>query len=207
MRPVATAAPMSDTATTDADAPMTWTVRLTASWGVLLVSLLLLQALVRLTPRALEPWQTGQMGLGQQALYIGWALFNVYAEGYRGFQKRFSPRVVARAFHLGRHPRGLFVLLALPYCMSLFHATRRQRIVSWTLIVAITTVVLLVRMLPQPWRGIVDGGVVVGLGWGLASIWVFWVRGLLGDPPPPTDLPGMDAAKSDAGSADAGDAA
>ena len=30
--------------------------------------------------------------------------------------------------------------------------------------------VLVVRQLPQPWRGIVDGGVVVGLSWGTLAI-------------------------------------
>ncbi len=125
----------------------------------------------------------------QQVLYVSWAVFNLYAEGYRGFQLRFSPRVVSRAFHLADHPRPLHVIFALPYCMSLFHSTKRQLIVSWVLVIAIVALVILVRSFPQPWRGIVDGGVVIGLAWGTIAIVVFYVRGLLGNPPPIQDLP------------------
>ena len=163
--------------------------RLLATWGVACVLALLGNALYRLTPLALEPWQEGSMAPWQMALYIGWAVFNAYAEGYRGFHLRFSPRVVGRAFHLGAHPRPLDVVLALPFVMSLYHARRRQKIVSWTFIVVLTLVVLAVRTLPQPWRGIIDGGVVVGLGVGMLSVIYFYVRGLAGQPPPAPDLP------------------
>lgn len=163
--------------------------RLIATWGVFCVVALLGQAIWRLTPLALEPWLDGSMSPFQIALYIGFALFNAYAEGYRGFQLRFSPRVVARAYHLGAHPNLRDVVLALPFCMSLYHSTKRQLIVSWVLIVVITAVVIAVKMLPQPWRGIIDGGVVIGLGWGVLSLIYFWARGLKGPRPPASDLP------------------
>ena len=36
----------------------------------------------------------------------------------------------------------------------------------------IVGLIVLIRKLDQPWRGIVDAGVVVGLGWGLvATLW------------------------------------
>ena len=35
--------------------------------------------------------------------------------------------------------------------------------------------VLIARQLPQPWRGIVDAGVVVGLGLGIISILYFMI--------------------------------
>ena len=35
--------------------------------------------------------------------------------------------------------------------------------------------ILLVGLLEQPWRGIVDAGVVVGLTWGLVSLLIFSV--------------------------------
>ncbi|MYA76383.1 MAG: hypothetical protein F4Y17_01955 [Gemmatimonadetes bacterium] len=42
--------------------------------------------------------------------------------------------------------------------------------------------IFLIRYLPQPWRGIVDAGVVVGLTWGLVSMAVYGIR-MLGSRP------------------------
>jgi hypothetical protein len=54
----------------------------------------------------------------------------------------------------------------------------------------IVALVLLVRQLPQPWRGIVDAGVVVGLTWGALAITYFTVRALQGAAMPvPPDVP------------------
>jgi len=164
--------------------------KLIAAWGVAWVSLLLGRAIWRLTPHAVEPWTTDMMTLGQQGIYVGWIVLNAYLEGYRGFQLRFSPRVVARAAYLGRHPKPLWVVLALPFCMSLFHANRKQLTVSWVFIAMLVVVIWWVRTLPQPWRGIIDGGVVFGLVWGLIVIWWLFVRYLTGEKvPPPNDLP------------------
>lgn len=169
--------------------PVTLKEKLIATWGVLCVSLLLGQALVRLTPLALEPFEGEGLTLPLLVVYAVWVVFNAYAEGWRGFHLKFSPRVVARAFYLGRNPRPLWIVLALPFCMSLFHSTKRQKIVSWVFLTVLVAVIVAVRSLPQPWRGIIDGGVVVGLGLGLGSVLYFWVKGLLGSPPPVTDLP------------------
>ena len=164
--------------------------RLIAAWGVLGVTVLLLQAILRMTPVALEPWRTGTLSMGQMALYLGWVVLNAYLEGHRGFHLRFSPRVVSRAYYLGARPKLLWVLLAVPFCMSLFHARRRQQIVSWTLVIVIVGLVLTIRHVPQPWRGIIDGGVVVGLIWGLVSLWWYFLRALVSHRvPPATDLP------------------
>src|SRR5690606_2841474 len=106
-----------------------------------------------------------------------------YAEGYRGFQMRFSPRVVARALHLARNPRPLHVVLAPLFCMSFFHATPRGRGAAWGVTLGVLAAILLIRYLPQPWRGIIDAGVVVGLAWGAWSLVVSAIRGVLGAPP------------------------
>mgnify|MGYP001824511860 FL=1 len=167
-----------------------WAEKLIAAWGIAWVSLLLGRAIWRLGPLALEPWTEDLMTNGQKAIYIAWLVANAYLEGYRGFQLRFSPRVVSRAIYLGQNPRPLWVILALPFCMSLFHSTRRQMTVSWTFIVAIVLLIWWVRSLAQPWRGIVDGGVVLGLLWGLLVIWGLFVSYLMGRKiPPPGDLP------------------
>ena len=167
-----------------------WVQKLVAAWGVAWVTLLLGQAIWRLAPLALEPWTEDLMTDGQKGIYVAWLAANAYLEGYRGFQLRFSPRVVSRAIYLGQHPRPLWVILALPFCMSLFHSTRRQKTVSWVFIGALILLIWWVRSLPQPWRGIIDGGVVLGLVWGLAVIWALFARYLLGYKiAPPADLP------------------
>jgi hypothetical protein len=82
------------------------------------------------------------------------------------------------------------VLLGPMFCMALFHARRRNLIVAWTLLGGIILLVTLVRMLPQPWRGIVDAGVVVGLVWGTLSILVFFARAIfMGVVPEDDSLP------------------
>lgn len=152
-------------------------------WGVGGVALLLVQAVFRLTPIALEPLLRGGLSGVELGTYVAWVLMSLYSEGYRGFQKGFVPRVIGRAFYLARSPRPLFVVLAPFFCMSLVHARPRRLIVSWLIVGLITAAVAFVRSLPYPWRGIVDGGVVAGLAYGLASLTVTFVRALSGGAP------------------------
>src|SRR5678815_1111487 len=95
-----------------------------AAWGALGFGALLVRAIVALTPLALAPIRERLMSPLQIALYAVWTLWMAWTEGYKTFQKLVAPRVVARAIHLARHPRLLHVLLAPPFCMALFHATR-----------------------------------------------------------------------------------
>lgn len=164
--------------------------KLIASIGIAWITWLLGEAVLRLTPIALQPWRAGTLTPTLQVLWIAWFVVNGYFEGYRAFQKRFSPRVVARAAYLGDHPTPLRVLFALPFCLSMFHAKRAQLIFRWTFVTVLYSVIYLVKFVPQPWRGILDGGVVVGLGWGLLAVWYYFGRYLLDlDDPTPTDLP------------------
>lgn len=152
-----------------------------AAWGVLGVVVVLVSAIARLLPLAIEPLQTGMTGF-QWALYVGWSLFNLYAEGYKGFQKAFVPRVVARSFYVAQHRRPLHVALAPIFCMGLFFASRKRLILSWGIVIGVTTLVALVRGLDQPWRGIVDAGVVIGLAYGTASLLLAFAAVLRGAP-------------------------
>jgi hypothetical protein len=151
-------------------------------WGIGGIAFMLFEALVRLAPMAWEPIASGELSAFQWLVYGSWVAFNGYAEGYRGFQRSFSPRTAARARYVARSGSALDMLLAPLFCMSLFHASRRGLIVAWALLVGIVLLVLLVKSLPQPWRGIIDGGVVVGLGWGLGSLLVCAVRTLVRGP-------------------------
>lgn len=145
------------------------------AWAVGGVLALFAQAVWKLAPRAWEAW-TGPLRPGEVVFGIAWILFMAFAEGYRGFQKAFSPRLVARARHLADHPSGLLVLIAPLYAMALARASPRRLAVSWGLLVLIVAIVVFVQRLPQPWRGLIDAGVVVGLAWGMASILAFLAR-------------------------------
>lgn len=145
-------------------------------WGIAGIALVLIDALWRLVPLALAPLRSGELTTVQVVLYAAWVLFTAYAEGYRGFQLRFAPSCAARALSLvqaqnqAASPPLLHAILAPAYCMGLFSAPRRRLLTSWLLVAGITCLVVLMKFLPQPWRGLVDGGVVVGLSWGLVAI-------------------------------------
>jgi hypothetical protein len=166
---------------------LTFSGKLIATWGVVGVLAILIRAIWKLTPIALEPVFDGSMSSFQWFIYGAWTLINAYAEGYRGFQKAFSPRVVARAVYLGHNPKPLHVVFAPVFCMAMFHATRKRLIVAWVLLLGIVGLVIIVRMLPQPWRGIVDAGVVLGLIWGSISIVVMFARALFSNVVPDDD--------------------
>ncbi|ABS27332.1 hypothetical protein [Anaeromyxobacter sp. Fw109-5] len=169
--------------TTDRFADTRGAGKAAAAWGLIGVTALLLNAVVRLTPVAVQGFAAYRLEAWQWALAAGNVAFMGYFEGYRGFQQGFAPRVVARALHLARHPRPLHVALAPLFCMGLFHASRRRLVTSWTLLLSIVGIVLAVRTIAQPYRGIVDAGVVVGLGWGLAALAASAWRAMAGDPP------------------------
>ena len=139
--------------------------------------LILLFAVFRLSPMAMElsSYNLGQLHWFLLAVSI---LYMAYAEGYKGFHLAFAPRVVARASYLSANPRLLHILFAPVFCMGYIHATRRRKLLSFGLTSMIICFVLIVRMLPQPWRGIVDAGVVTGLVFGIASIGFFLIQRL-----------------------------
>lgn len=154
-----------------------------AVWGIGGVVALLAKAIVRLVPLVLELLQMS-LTIVPLVILAVWIGGMAYAEGYRGFHRQFSPRVVARALHLSAHPRPLHVALAPLYCMGLIHATRRRLITSWAVTLGVVVLVVGVRYLPQPWRGIVDAGVIAGLAIGTASIVYFTLRAIRGEPLP-----------------------
>ena len=143
-----------------------------AIWGVAGICVLLGEAVYRLTPIALRafdhPFEIYHWGF-----LVVWVVLMVILEGFLGFQRSFSPRVAARAKYLAEHPDAVRSLLAPLFCMGYFHATRRVQIRSTLLTIGIVGLVLAVHRMAQPWRGIVDLGVVLGLVWGIVTIGVF----------------------------------
>src|SRR5687768_9538974 len=159
-------------------------------WGVLGVVLLIASAVYRLLPHVLAltstplQWQHWLM----LALFVP---YMAYAEGYKGFHLNFSPRVVARAAWLRQTRRPLLAWLAPLFCMGFLHATPRRKLISFCVTGGIVLLVLLVRQLEQPLRGVIDAGVVLGLVLGLVSLAYHWLQAELHGKLPATalDLP------------------
>lgn len=146
--------------------------RFGAIWGVLGVVILVGSAVFRLSIYSLDAFRL-PLGWQHWLFLIIFTIFMGISEGYRGFQKQFSPRVVARACYLFQYPTLTRAILAPLFCMGFFHATKKRLITSYLLTVAIVVMVLIVRQVPQPWRGLIDVGVVFGLMWGLVAIFAF----------------------------------
>lgn len=158
--------------------------RLGMVWALVGVSLLLGSAIVRLAHHVVTMWAMHEtFAASHWAALVGGVVLMAYFEGYKGFQRGFSPRVVARALTLLHGAPLLRLLFAPLFAMGFFHATRRRLIVSYVLTLTIIGLVVIVSWIEQPWRGIVDAGVVVGLAWGLLAMFSFAARAVGGRPP------------------------
>jgi len=145
---------------------------LASLWGTGGVAYILVKAIKRVLPIALEPF-INNIGLTQLQLgaYISMCVWFAYVEGYKGFQTKFSPLVVSRSLTLGNSGTPIHHLLLAPFfSMGLFHATKKRMIISWSVSLGVAGIVAAVKKLPYPWRNIVDAGVVAGLTWGTISM-------------------------------------
>lgn len=147
-----------------------------AAWGIGGILLLLLDALFRLSPYALDGL-TARLSLLQWIVVIVWCVFMIAAEGYRGFQKHFSPRVVARAQYIAKEGSVFEIILAPLFCIGYFRAPLRRMVAMYSLTLGIIALIIIIHITAmQPWRGILDLGVVLGLSYGLVSIGIFVIR-------------------------------
>ena len=146
-----------------------------AVWGTAGLSIVLIFAIYRLGRISLAAVEF-DWHLWHWITLIANLLFMAYAEGYRGFQRRFSPRSAARVFYLYQHGRLLNGLLAPLFCAGYFVASRRTVLVVWIGTAVIIVLVLLLQQIEQPWRGTIDWGVVVGLTWGVLAFWVMLIQ-------------------------------
>jgi hypothetical protein len=155
-------------------------------------------ALKRLIPVALQPLLQKDLTKEQIFIYIAWTVYMMYAEGYQAFHLKFSPLVVRRSLTISQNPTFFKCLLAGPYCMGLFGASKKRMIVSWSVIAGVFGLVKIVKLLPYPWRSIVDAGVVCGLSIGTLSIIYHYILALLGRiPSVDPDLPELTQKKND----------
>lgn len=140
-------------------------------WAIVGFSLLILFAIIRLGKISLESFDYNYQWFHWLTLLLS-IIVMAYSEGYKGFQLKFSPRFAARCRHLRHHPTTLHIALAPLFCMGFFHTTRARKIATVTLSLLILGFIQIAHLLPQPWRGILDLGVVTGLIWGLLSLYV-----------------------------------
>lgn len=145
---------------------------LAALWGVIGVIVFLCFPVYRLSGYAWvalnEP-----LSIWQWLVLVPFAVFMAYSEGYRGFQKSFSPRVVSRALYLRKQAGWINGVLAPVFCIGYFGTPRKRQMIIFSISLMVLMLVFIVSHMPQPWRGIVDIGVVIGLCWGLMSLVVF----------------------------------
>lgn len=148
---------------------------LAAVWGVGGAITLLGFAVARMLSHCIDAINY-PLNASHWVVLVAWTFFMAYSEGYRGFQRGYSPRVAARALYLRDHSTLLRLALAPLFCMGFFHAPLRRRITVIVLVIVISLLVVLFRQLPQPWRGVLDFGVVVGLTWGIVATLIYFFK-------------------------------
>ncbi len=144
---------------------------LAVAWAIAGLVLLLGFACWRLSAYTIESFSMPLNWIHWTVL-IGFSIFMAHGEGYKGFQKKFSPRFAARSKYLLHSTNPMQLILAPLFCMSYFHAPKKRVIATFSLTFMIIIFIISFRLIPQPWKGLLDAGVVVGLIWGiLSSLW------------------------------------
>ena len=158
-------------------------------WGLLGVTLFLLGAVMRVMPSWSEVTTTSEPLAYVLLMFLLPVLG--YLEGYRGFYKGFSPRVVSRSKALMGQTKPVYWVLAPLFCMGFIGSSCRRKVGVIVVTLCIVGLVVGVKGLPQPWRWVIDLSVGVALLGGAASIiWLAcrdWNKeGYLSDP----EIPG-----------------
>lgn len=143
--------------------------RLTAGWALLGVTFLFGSAVYRLGTRGMITFLGGLDAFHLAALAALVVVF-VYAEGVRAIQNRYAPYLLGRVSDVSREPWIVYRLLAPLYAMSLVGAAPANMARAWAGVSAVVVAILVLRVAPAPWRGIVDLAVATALAWGLAAI-------------------------------------
>ena len=139
-----------------------------AIWGIAGFLLLLGFAVMRLVAPAMDVFSTPM--LWYHWLFLALMLLSfLYVKGYLAFQRGLSRRVVERAFSMREDPRAFRVLLAPLYCMGYFGAGSKRQWIMIGVTAAMLAFILIVRLIPEPWRGIMDLGLVLAFAWGFVA--------------------------------------
>jgi len=143
--------------------------RLASAWAIAGVSGLFGMAVARLGSRGLEGVAPGLSTLEWIVLGALVVLF-VVGEGWAALQRKWVPRVVERARALRETDVVRHRLLAPLYGMSLIGGGAGNRRRAWAGVAAVVLAVVLVRLLPDPWRAMIDLAVASALCWGLGAL-------------------------------------
>jgi hypothetical protein len=148
-----------------------------ALWGLLGVLFNLGYAVYRVVPYSVAAFQM-PLKWYHWIVMVAFALQMLYSEAYKGFHLKFCPRVTARMRYLRHHFNWRDALLAPIFCVGYYNASKRTKIVAYGIFIFVFVIVRLMQFIPQPWRGVIDVGVVVGLSAGMLSliyhaIWAF----------------------------------
>lgn len=146
-----------------------WLDVVAPAWAVIGVSALFATATYRLGERGVAVIRDGLGGWEWMAL-AGLTLVFVYGEGFLALDRKWVPGLMRRARELKDERSVVLRLLAPLYGLSLIGAPPAKLLPSWLGTLAIVGAVLVIRVLPEPWRGIVDFAVAAALGWGLVAI-------------------------------------
>ncbi|MRX27595.1 hypothetical protein [Kangiella sp. HZ709] len=146
-------------------------VRYAQIWAILGFITILGYAVYRLFGHFLLSWEYEYQWY-HWLILVGNTAFMAYSEGYKGFQQSYSIKFSNRLRQIESNPSIAIGLLAPLYCMSYFAADRRNILSAYILTFAIVLLIIFFSYIPQPWRGILDVGVVVGLSWGIIATFV-----------------------------------
>lgn len=148
-----------------------------AWWGIIGVLLALAKAVIDLGGRGLQTLRGG-LAPGEWAALGALVVLFVYVEGMRALQLRFAPHVVARAQALRGDQPLIWRVLAPLYAFGLAGAPARALLRAWAGVAAIVIAVIIVRAMPEPWRGIIDLAVAAALLWGTVALAILAFRRL-----------------------------
>ena len=145
---------------------------LAVSWAIIGLLSLLSFACWRLSAYTIESFSM-PLSWVHWLVFVVWTIFMAHGEGYKGFQKKFSPRFAVRCKYLLHNTTFLQLLLAPLFCMAYFHAPKNRVIATYALTIMIIIFIFSFRLIPQPWKGLLDFGVVLGLFWGIVSTLIY----------------------------------
>ena len=144
-------------------------------WGFVGVSLILLHGITCVYPYVVTLDFSKMFWYHYLSLIIS-IIFLGYAEGYKGFQLSFSPRVAQRLKLVFKNPSFVNVALSPLFCMGFFGISKKRMKITYILTITIIFLIIIIERISEPWRGIIDTGVLVGLSWGLLSFWFFCLK-------------------------------